>query len=547
MATSSHADVLIIGAGAAGGLIAKTLAESGLNVVCLDQGPWVTPREKPHASPDWEWQRATRWSTAVNTRKLPSDYPIDTTSENTLMWNGVGGSTLVYTAVWPRFRPSDFRKGTEHGLAPDWPITYEDLAPWYDASDALIGVGGYEGNPAIPARGPFTTPPPAHGALGVRAGKALDRLGWHRWAMPQGIISEPFDGRPGCNNCGACQSGCPTGALHDVSLTLWPKAIAAGARLIPNARVEQIETRDGRATGAVYIDRMTGVRQRQEADLVVLCGNGIGTARLLLLSASGRQPNGLANSSDQVGRNLMHHTLSIVEAWVDEPLESHMGVICGSHICEEFAETDPARGFVNGLTLHIVRINGAGYQAMGSHSRNRAPWGAGHHRWFRDHFSRGFGILVVGDDLPQASNRVTLSERVKDSSGLPAAHINYRLHENDERLSRFGIDRAVEIAKAADAFDIKVNPFRTPEGDYKPPAWHLLGTARMGADPSTSVVNRWHQTWDVPNLYIVDGSSMPSGAAVNPTSTISALALRAARNIAANFATLRTLDRPVAA
>ena len=138
----------------------------------------------------------------------------------------------------------------------------------------------------------------------------------------------------------------------------------------------------------------------------------------------------------------MHHTLSMVEAWVDEPLESHKGVICGSHICEEFAETDPSRGFVNGLTLHIVRINGAGYQAMGSHSRNRAPWGAGHHRWFRDHFSRGFGMLVVGDDLPQASNRVTLSETVKDSSGLPAAHINYRLHENDERLIRFGIDRA---------------------------------------------------------------------------------------------------------
>ena len=111
MTGSSHSDVLIIGAGAAGGLIAKTLAEAGLNIVCLDQGPWFTPREKPHASPDWEWQRATRWSTSVNTRKLPSDYPIDTASENTLMWNGVGGSTIVYTAVWPRFRPSDFRKG----------------------------------------------------------------------------------------------------------------------------------------------------------------------------------------------------------------------------------------------------------------------------------------------------------------------------------------------------------------------------------------------------------------------------------------------------
>ena len=529
MVTSNHPDVLIVGAGAAGGMIAKTLSEAGLKVVCLDQGPWFTPREKPHASADWEWQRATRWSTAVNTRKLPSDYPIDTTSEDTLMWNGVGGSTLVYTAVWPRFRPSDFRKGVEHGLAPDWPLTYEDLALYYDASDAMIGIGGYEGDPAIPARGPFSVPPPAHGALGIRAGKALDRLGWHRWAMPQAILSEAFDGRPGCNNCSACQSGCPTGALHDVSLTLWPKAIAAGARLVPNARVEQIETSNGRATGAVYVDLMTGVRQRQNADLVILCGNGVGTARLLLLSANSGQPRGLANSSDQVGRNLMHHVLSVVEAWVDEPLESHMGVICGSHISEEFAETDTSRGFVNGLTLHIIRLNGAGYQALGSHSRNRAPWGVGHH------------------DLPQASNRVTLSETQRDSSGLPAAHIHYRLHANDERLIRFGIDRALDIAKAADARDTKVNAFRTPSGDYFPPAWHLLGTARMGADPASSVVNLWHQTWDVPNLYIVDGSSMPTAAAVNPTSTISALALRAATHLAANFSILRKLDRPIVA
>ena len=172
----------------------------------------------------------------------------------------------------------------------------------------------------------------------------------------------------------------------------------------------------------------------------------------------------------------------------------------------------------------------------------------GHHRWFREHFSRGFGILVVGDDLPQASNRVTLSETMKDSSGLPAAHIHYRLHENDERLMRaFGIDRALDIAKAADAIDIKVNAFARRKATMSRRPGTLLGTARMGADPASSVVNRWHQAWDVPNLYVVDGSSMPSGAAVNPTSTISAMALRAAENIAANFSTLRTLDRPIAA
>jgi choline dehydrogenase-like flavoprotein len=212
--------------------------------------------------------------------------------------------------------------------------------------------------------------------LSEKAGQAFDRLGWHRWPMPVAILGERFDGRVACNNCSACQSGCPTGAMYDVSLHMIPKAIAAGATVIADARVEKIEAgRDGRVTGAAYIDRMTGVRHRRTADVVVLCGNGIGTPRLLLLSADANHPNGLANSSDQVGRNLMHHSAAIVDCWVDEPLDSHMGVINGAQISEEFAETDTARGFVNGFTLHSVRHNGAGFQALGAHSANRGPWG----------------------------------------------------------------------------------------------------------------------------------------------------------------------------
>jgi choline dehydrogenase-like flavoprotein len=536
---SERADVLVIGAGAAGSIIAKTLAEAGLRVVCLDQGPWVQPDAKPHARSDWEWQRATRWATEVNVRRLANDYPIDTDSEHTLMWNGVGGSTTVYTAVWPRFRPSDFRKGVEHGLAPDWPISYEDLAPFYDEVDRMVGVGGLDGDPAIPPRGSFPVPPPSHGALGERAGKAFDRLGWHRWPMPVAILGANYDGRPACNNCSACQSGCPTGAMYDAGLAMMPRALAAGVRLIPDARVEKIETGpDGRAIGAVYVDRMTNLRHRQEADLVVLCGNGVGTPRLLLLSASGRHPNGLANSSGLVGRNLMHHSAAMVEGWVDDTLDSHKGVINGTQICEEFAETNSARGFVNGFTLHAVRLNGAGYQALGSHTAVRPPWGEAHHQWFRQHFSKGFGVMVLGDDLPQDSNRVTLSETATDSSGLPAPHLHYRLHRNDELLLDYGVQRAVEVCKAAGAFDIKVNDFREADGMYRPPTWHHLGTARMGHDPATSVVDSWHRAWDVPNLYIVDGSSMPTGGAVNPTSTISAMALRAARNIVAAVAGL---------
>ena len=381
-----------------------------------------------------EWRRATDWSIAVNVRSQAHDYPVDTTDETTLMWNGVGGSTGIYTATWPRYRPSDFRKGAEHGLAPDWPISYEDLAPYFDMADEACGISGWAGDPAMPPRGPFQTCPGPPGAMGEAVVRGFDALGWHWWPMPCAILAEGYDGRLACNNCGACQSGCPRGSLNDMAVTHWPKALASGVELRTDSRVERIETdASGRATGVVYVERNTGVRHVQSADIVILAANGVGTPRLLLLSESAAHPNGLANRSDQVGRNLIHHTLGMVECWVDGPTESHKGLISAIAICEEFAESDTSRGFVNGFTLHIVRQNGAGYQALGSHSGNVAPWGADHHAWFARHFGHGMGILIVGDDLPRPGNRVTLSDTVVDSSGLPAPRIAYGMCENDAR------------------------------------------------------------------------------------------------------------------
>lgn len=335
-------DVVIVGAGCAGSIMAMVLAEAGMKTVCLEQGHWWRPEDFPHTKADWEWRRLTDWSTAVNVRRKPHDYPVDTTDEATLMWSGVGGATAIYTATWPRFRPSDFRKGKEHGLAPDWPIAYEDLAPFYDATDALMGVSGALGDPAIPPRGPFQTRPLPPTPIGKVTARGFEKLGWHYWPMPCAILSEDWQGRPACTGCGACQSGCPTGALNNTAITIWPRALAAACELRTGARVEQIETGpDGRATGVVYLDRNSGVRHRQEAKIVVVACNGVGTPRLLLLSASGKHPNGLANGSDQVGRNLMHHVLSIVEIWTGQRLDSHQGVVSSAWISEEFAETDP--------------------------------------------------------------------------------------------------------------------------------------------------------------------------------------------------------------
>lgn len=533
-------DVLVIGSGMGGAVASLVLAQAGLKVVCLEQGPWVRPEDHPHFSPDWEWLRATQWNTAPNVRSLAQDYPVESDSERTLMWNAVGGSTVVYTATWPRFRPSDFRKGVEHGCQPDWPFTYEDLAPWYDQHDRLCGVSGLLGDPAMPPRMPYQTRPLPPGPLGPIAARGFEKLGWHWWPMPCAILADAYDGRPACNNCGACQSGCPRGSLNDVSVTIWPKAIAAGAELRPNSRVERLETNaSGRVTGAVYLDRMTKTRQFQAAEIVILAANGVGTPRLLLLSENARFPDGLANSSGMVGRHLMHHGLAIVEMWVDTCTDAHKGIISAVLICEEFAETDVRRGFINGFTMHVVRLNGAGFQALGSHSGNTAPWGREHHAWFRRHFGHGFGVLLVGDDLPLPENRVTLSDTVNDSDGIPAPRITYALHPNDQRMMEYAVERALDLAGAVGAWDVKVNRWTDASGRYQPPAWHLLGTCRMGTDPRDSVTNQWGQSWDVPNLYIMDGSLLPTGGAVNPTSTIGAVVLRAASHLRDRFAEAR--------
>jgi choline dehydrogenase-like flavoprotein len=530
MNTNRTCDILIIGAGATGSLAALVLAEAGLDVVCLEQGSWVEAKDHPHLHADWTWQRRTSWNPDVNKRRHADDYPVVSDSSQILMWNGVGGSTNVYGAIWPRYRPSDFRKGTEHGLQPDWPIAYEDVAPFYEAADRLIGVSGLQGDPAMPPRNACPTRPLPPSKVSRRLASAFDKLDWHWWPVEAAVISEPYDGRPACNGCGTC-NGCPRGSMSKYSLSIWPKALKAGTELRINARVLKIETGpDGRATGALYIDRNTGHTQFQKAKIVIVAANGIGTPRLLLAS------DNLANQSDQVGRNLLHHTLVAGEMWVNEPVDGHTGYIA-SLISREFAETDLSRGFVNGFNFNcITSTPSAGETAAGWFSPTKAPWGRDHHKWFERHFGHGIGVFAIGDDLPNP-----------DPDGIPVAVTHYEPGENDRRMMNYMLDRIVDIAKAAGAFEYSLQDYRDENGVYRTPAWHMIGTCRMGSDPESSVVNKWNQSWDVPNLFIVDGSVLATGGVVNPTSTISALALRAAGYIRDNFRLLSSSPRPAVA
>jgi choline dehydrogenase-like flavoprotein len=517
-------DVVIVGAGASGAAAAWRLARAGLRVTCLEQGDWVDPKATPSLIPDWEIARQTTHHPNPNVRAASQDYPVDDTDAaiKPLLYNAVGGSTILWGAHFPRLRPSDFRTKTLDGVGDDWPISYEDLAPYYEIHDRMMGVAGLAGDPGNPVRGPRQMPPVPPGEAGVRMAAAFDRLGWHWWPADAAINTQDYgEGRGVCNNCGPCDLGCPHGARASSDICYWPQAIAAGVRLITGARVFEVETNaEGLATGVAYYDS-AGAVQRHKASVVALAGNGLGTARLMLLSTSKRFPGGIANDTDLVGRRLMHHPTGLVAGRFDTPMDGWAGPFAVSILCQQFYETDPKRNFARGYQLQLIRSDGPVGTAVGGYLP-QVPWGAGHHERFREVFGHTANLTVTTEDLPRLENRVTLSDRLTDSNGVPAPKMTYSLDDNTRAMIAHGTARATQAFVEAGAADITTQDLIADAG------FHLLGTACMGADPSSSVTGSDSRAHAVPNLVILDGSVFTTAGAVNPTSTIQALALRAA-------------------
>jgi choline dehydrogenase-like flavoprotein len=285
------------------------------------------------------------------------------------------------------------------------------------------------------------------------------------------------------------------------------------------------------ADGVIYYDA-DGTERRQKAYVVVLACNGIGTPRILLNSRSKLFPDGLANRSGLVGKNLMFHPYAMVTGIFDEPLEAYKGPTGCCIMSQEFYETDPSRDFVRGYSFEILRGFGPVSTALMGMSSGRIPWGAEHHRAFRELFDRTAGMVAICEDLPEPGNCVTIDPDLKDSDGIPAPKINYRLSENSTKMLTHCVARAKEVLQAAGA------KASFEEAPLRIAGWHLMGTARMGTDPGTSVVNEWGRSHDVKNLFIIDGSIFVTAAAVNPTNTIQSLALYIADTMKRNLANL---------
>ncbi len=316
--------------------------------------------------------------------------------------------------------------------------------------------------------------------------------------------------------------GCPEGAKASTDVTHWPRAVELGARVVTGARVTRLVRAGGRLLrGAEYVDA-EGREHVAEADVVVLAANAVGTARLLLLSADAAAPDGLANGSGLVGRRLMMHPFAVVTGRFERPLETWRGNV-GSRIhCLQFYETDERRGFVRGAKWSLAPSSGGPLNAALPARAGSAVWGADHHTSVRERFGHCLTWGIFAEDLPEERNRVELDPALADSSGLPAPRVSYTISENSRRLLDFHVERARESMLEAGATAVDVlSPMRAA-------GWHLLGTARMGADPASSVVDPWGRAHELDNLYVADGSVFVTAGGVNPTATITALALRLA-------------------
>jgi choline dehydrogenase-like flavoprotein len=499
-------DYCIVGVGSAGGVLIQCLARAGFRVVGLEAGPfWDT--EKDWVS-DEKGSHELYWN---DLRIIGGTHPLALGANNS--GKGVGGGSVHWAAFAPRFHPSDFRVYTEDGVGADWPISYWDLKPYYELLEREIPVAGPAWFPWGDPHGHPYGPHPL-GGVGDVLVRGCTKLGIRSAAGgPVSILSASHGDRPHCIYRGFRLQGCKVGAKSSTLITHVPDAITHGAEIRAHSMATRVNLRDdGRVDGVVYIDR-EGKEHFQRARAVIVSGYAIETPRLLLNSECPGHRHGLANSSGTLGKYLMAQAGNVVAGRFEELIRLYKAPPAHA-LSEEFYETDPRRGFALGFAVQTVGPLPVAFAkqmaaAMGA-------WGWGMRRVMMD-YNHWATLGVLGEILPWEDNRVELAD-VNDQHGLPVAKVTFNLHENDKKVIEFGKNKVMEIMGAAGAKQV------VQESRFA----HLVGAARMGSDPSTSVVDKFGRSHDVPNLFLCDGSIFPTQGSANPGLTIQALAARTA-------------------
>ncbi len=510
---SDEVDLVVVGAGAGGSVLAQRLARAGWRVVILEAGPFWHPDE------DWVSDEAGShqlyWT---QKRIIGGSDPIPMGSNNS--GRGVGGSMVHYAGYCPRFHPSDFHTHSVDGVGADWPITYEDLRPHYEQVERELPVAGQDWPWGHPHRYPFSPHPVSE--QGAVLWRGAIRAGVEMRVGPVGIVNGTFGNRPHCIYRGYCLQGCKVNAKASPYVTHLPDALAHRVEIRADCMVARVELDDatGRAVGVVYHDEVGGTERLQRARFVAVSGYSIETPRLLLQSTSRRFPHGLGNNDDQVGRYVMVQGAAQTAGRFPEEIRQYKAPP-PEVSSEQFYETDPARGFARGFSIQTV---GPLPITWSEHVLADGHWGRALREYMRD-YNHWATIGVLNELLPHQDNRVTLAEET-DPYGLPVARFDFSVGDNDQANMDYSTKVIKDILEAAGAQDVlTVHRYA-----------HLVGGARMGTSPESSVLDANQRIWGVPNVFCSDGSVMPTQGSANPALTIMALASRLAERMASGRA-----------
>jgi gluconate 2-dehydrogenase alpha chain len=559
-------DVVIVGVGAAGGILAAELGKAGMKVIGLERGPRLTTQDfNPHD----ELRYFQRQDLRPNVKRQPITWRPNGNARATPIpvqnyGNQAGGGTVHYGAVSWRMHEDDFRARSQtierYGVSAipqdssltDWPLSYADLEPYYDRAEYELGVSGKAGNLQgkkidggnafeAPRRREFPLPLLLADQAEVLFDTATRKLGYHPFSTPRAIVSQPYQGRAACTYCGFCQAfGCHVGAKSSILVTKLPEADATGNfKLITGAMCYRVNSdNSGRATGVAYYGP-DGSDNSIEADVVILSTFIYDNTRLLLLSKTDRFPTGLANSSGHLGKHLTGHMMAnVFVGFDDRHLNVYMGPSAQKRTIDDFNADNfdhSGVGFIRGAQISIGTGNLQGGPI--SLTTVAAPpgvprWGAAYRDFLAQYFARHAAMVAQTENLPYADQTIDLDPDVRDAWGLPAPRMTYDWRRPNERARvEFMQNKMEEIGRAMGASIV----WRAPVSPAGAPGAHHEGGARMGSDPKTSVVNRYSQSWDIPNLFVIGSSSFPSMSGFNPTLTIQALAYMSADAIANRY------------
>ena len=555
-------EVVIVGAGAAGGIIAAELAKAGMKVIALERGPRLETKDfNPHD----ELRYFTRQDLRPNTKIHPVTWRPNATARAqrlNMLNNGAqaGGGTVHYGAVSWRFHEDDFRVRSstvaryggkaipDDCSVIDWPVSYAELEPYYDLAEYEIGISGKAGNIngqkidggnvyEAPRKREFPLPALQIDQSGIVFEQASRKLGYHPFSTPRAIISQPYKGRPGCTYCGFCQAfGCHVGAKSSILVTKLPEADATkNFKLITGATCYRVNTDNtGKATGVSYYSP-SGSDETVEADLVIVAPFIYDNVRLMLLSRTDKFPNGLANSSGHLGKHVMAQIgTRAFAAFDDRHINIYMGPSAQRHCIDDFNADNfdhSNLGFIRGAQINVSPADlqaGPIGAAMSMPPPPGTPrWGAAYRDFLARYYTRYAAVNAQTENLPYADQTIDLDPNVKDMYGLPAPRMTYDWRRPNERARMEFMGKKVEeICHAMGASRV----WRPPTNQGQPGAHHQ-GGARMSADPRDGVVNKYGQTWDIPNLFVVGSSAFPTSSGFNPTLTIQALAFMTADGI----------------